>query len=283
MECIEFNKTLKNMICRCVFDLQQVMFFEHIAGAPVSKGVSVRCWLIAVTAGKGFFLEGDSSRPLQKGSLVAMRPGTKFCISPGEGDALSYYAIGFMFTEGAASADAALSITDFAGCFCVTNTVKTGFLLKDLYRLSLGGNLHANPELVCAFYHFIAGLIEDFKEGPGNAAIHRRIEKVTDFIYENYNREITMEDLAKRCGISKEYFIRAFKEDTGMPPGRFVTNLRMNKAKELLLSGNHRVREVAALVGIRDEFYFSKLFKKTTEFRRSFMRKRPSIKNRRSI
>lgn len=264
MERIEFNKTLKNMICRCVFDLQQVMFFEHITGAPISKGVSVRYWLIAVTAGKGRFLEEDSSRPLQKGSLVAMRPGTKFCISPGEGETLSYYAIGFMFSEGTASEDAAETITDFAGHFNVTNTVKTGILLKDLYRLSLGGNLHANPELVCAFYYFIAGLIEDFKEGPGNAAIHRRIEKVTDFIYENYSGEITMEDLAKKCNISKEYFIRAFKEDMGLPPGRFVTNLRMNKAKELLLSGNHRVREVAALVGIRDEFYFSKLFKKTT-------------------
>ena len=58
------------------------------------------------------------------------------------------------------------------------------------------------------------------------------------------------------------WFIRSFKEYTGMAPAQYLTSIRMADARGLLESSDYSVGEIAALVGYENPLYFSRIFKK---------------------
>jgi ABC-type Fe3+-hydroxamate transport system substrate-binding protein/AraC-like DNA-binding protein len=85
-----------------------------------------------------------------------------------------------------------------------------------------------------------------------------------EYIHSHYYEDITRENLALIAGLSPSYFSARFRKETGMRPVDYVNHIRIEKAKELLLSTNKRVRSIAKNVGYQDEFYFSRTFKKVT-------------------
>ncbi len=89
-----------------------------------------------------------------------------------------------------------------------------------------------------------------------------RIDVARRFMYENYSKDITREDCAKRCNLSVSRFSHIFKEVTGKSPAEFLMDIRMTKAEELLLSTNCSISEIGAMCGFPDSNYFSKTFKK---------------------
>ena len=70
--------------------------------------------------------------------------------------------------------------------------------------------------------------------------------------------------MSRFCNLSTDYFSHQFKTLTGYAPVQYLNRLRIEKAKELLLTEDLSVSEVAALVGYKDPLYFSKAFKKAT-------------------
>ena len=78
----------------------------------------------------------------------------------------------------------------------------------------------------------------------------------------NFTRQICPDDLARICNLSPATFRRRFLQYAAMPPVQYRNMLRLNKARELLLTGLYSVGEAAATVGIADLCYFSKLYKK---------------------
>lgn len=83
-------------------------------------------------------------------------------------------------------------------------------------------------------------------------------------IYENIsNSDFEILDFSKRNGINIDYLRRCFKYETGKTPLEYLTQIRLNHAKDLL---KHEaflsISDVAKLCGYKDSFYFSRLFKK---------------------
>lgn len=81
------------------------------------------------------------------------------------------------------------------------------------------------------------------------------------YMESHYTLQLTRGDLAKMAGMHVDYFSRSFKQRFGTTPQAYLNDVRLRKAKELLLHSSNSVREVAAKVGFRDEFYFSRKFK----------------------
>lgn len=70
--------------------------------------------------------------------------------------------------------------------------------------------------------------------------------------------------LPNHVHINESYFSRTFKKECGNSVISYITNLRINKAKELLATSNLKTFEISEAVGIHDPAYFSVLFKKNT-------------------
>lgn len=88
------------------------------------------------------------------------------------------------------------------------------------------------------------------------------INDAKKFIEENYIMEITLEEVAHYMNFSPYYFSKLFKKQTGINFIDFLTNIRMEKAKELINIGELSMKEIANKVGYKDPNYFSRVFKK---------------------
>lgn len=88
------------------------------------------------------------------------------------------------------------------------------------------------------------------------------INNIVQSIQREYAASFRVEELSKRSGLSPAYFRRLFKQVTGYTPVNYVNRVKIDKAKDLLLSGECNVSEAAEAVGFDNVFYFSRLFKR---------------------
>ncbi len=88
------------------------------------------------------------------------------------------------------------------------------------------------------------------------------IKKLADYIDDNLEKSISVEELAQIWHMHPTHFIRAFKKKTGETPGRFVQIRRMENAKRLIEETELPIREIMCRVGIIDSAQFAKKFKR---------------------
>jgi two-component system response regulator YesN len=84
------------------------------------------------------------------------------------------------------------------------------------------------------------------------------------YIADNFRRPISLNSAAKDLAISAGYLSSVFKRRTSTGFVEYVTGLRIDEAKNLLLSGQYKIYEVSDLVGYEDNGYFIKTFHKIT-------------------
>lgn len=94
-----------------------------------------------------------------------------------------------------------------------------------------------------------------------NHQTERSIRRVIDRIYQNPGEPITIDDMARTAMFSKFHFTRLFQQATGVSPGRFLSAVRLQKAKKLLLSTSLSVTEISNQVGYSSVGTFSSRFK----------------------
>ncbi len=92
----------------------------------------------------------------------------------------------------------------------------------------------------------------------------KQMEQAVRYFHENFTSEIEINRYAKKLHMSTCWFIRSFKQYTGMPPGRYLTSIRIKKAQELLESTDYGIGEIGNIVGYDNPLYFSRIFKKQT-------------------
>jgi AraC family transcriptional regulator len=89
-----------------------------------------------------------------------------------------------------------------------------------------------------------------------------KLQPVFDFIHEHLHQTIRVEEIAAVASMSEKYFISYFKQALGLTPGRYIYQLKMNRARELLYLKRYSIKEIASMLGYPDPYSFSKAFKK---------------------
>ncbi|MEE1042443.1 MAG: AraC family transcriptional regulator [Clostridia bacterium] len=89
---------------------------------------------------------------------------------------------------------------------------------------------------------------------------------VVEFINENYDKNHSIQDYADLCNYNKYYLIKLFSKYTGMSPVLYRTKIRIEKAKELMISTELNNTQVAELVGYSSPYYFGRMFKMHTGY-----------------
>lgn len=119
-------------------------------------------------------------------------------------------------------------------------------------------------------FYAILSHIADVRTEENDSAVWKGIEYIED----NFNRPITVGELAKMCTVSETSFRRIFKETTGESPIKYINRLKIAKAKELLKSSEITVDEIAYFLSFYDKSYFCKTFKNITNLTPAEYRKR---------
>lgn len=127
---------------------------------------------------------------------------------------------------------------------------------------------HANNppmELMGHFYLFLSALSDSSslrRKVAGGSLRDFYIHEAFVFIEQNYQNEITVEDMAAFCNLDRSYLGKIFKSELKTSPQDFLIRYRMNKACELMKITNHTIGEISIMVGYQNMFNFSRAFKK---------------------
>ena len=93
-----------------------------------------------------------------------------------------------------------------------------------------------------------------------NSEEENRLEQIVQMIHQDFGKNHTVEEYAEMCNVSIGWFIRSFKDFTGLTPQQYVVRVRINKAKELLAYSAYNVGEIGTFVGYENPLYFSRVF-----------------------
>jgi AraC-like DNA-binding protein/ligand-binding sensor protein len=118
-------------------------------------------------------------------------------------------------------------------------------------------------ELTDALYRIVddmAGQIFTFQGVPHASAL----KKAEHFIWENYSRKISLEEIAQASGFSAPYFSTIFKEEMGENLSSYLNRLRVEKAGYMLTNTNLSLSKITRACGFEDQSWFSKIFKHYT-------------------
>ncbi len=102
------------------------------------------------------------------------------------------------------------------------------------------------------------------------------IKKVIEFIDDNIERKILLNNLAALTKLSPNHFHKVFSETMGITPNLFITKLRLDKAKDLLIRTDLPVSDISAKCGFDNIPYFSYIFKKQIKLSPGEFRKKHS-------
>jgi YesN/AraC family two-component response regulator len=90
------------------------------------------------------------------------------------------------------------------------------------------------------------------------------VRKIHDYIKENFNKKVKLEDAAAVVFMNPSYFSVLFKEKTGVNFSDYLNEFRIERSKKLLESYDYKITDIAGLVGFYDTAHFCKAFRKIT-------------------
>ena len=87
------------------------------------------------------------------------------------------------------------------------------------------------------------------------------IQEAIHFMEQNYQRDLSIEEIAAVCKLNRSYFSKLFKESKGCPPQEFLIRMRLAKASEMMKTTSMSIGDIAILCGYPNQLHFSRSFK----------------------
>ena len=221
--------------------------------------------LVYITKGRGLFSsDSTSEKQVCKGRLIVLFPGQWHTYRPLRQTGWIEYYVGF---EGPV----------------IDTIVNDAFLSQEQQILEIG----INEELVSLFVRalevaeadkisaqqYLSGIVlhmmglvlsvsknKVYEMGD----VDQKIEQAKIIMNENVSGNVDPEELAMRLNISYSWFRRVFKEYTGYAPAKYFQELKLRKAKQLLVGTSQSVKEISFFLGFQSTEYFFSFFKKRT-------------------
>ncbi len=130
---------------------------------------------------------------------------------------------------------------------------------------------------VDAYFDYLKECIGSRGKKSGKTSSRNVVKEITEYIQNNYNQKIMINDLAQQFFLNPSYLSNLFKVETGKSFTAFLVECRLNKAAEMLEKSDLTLYEISARVGYEDYFHFSKLFKKHMNISPAHYRKSKNV------
>ncbi len=138
--------------------------------------------------------------------------------------------------------------------------------LWDFYKTAYYKKNRNAYEVSASAYHFLMQLQSQVNPLPfelrDSKALSPSINSAIQFMNKNLANNIGLEDIATSVDMTKYYFDRSFKKETGISPWTYFTKLRIEHAARLLLTSDITINEVSLCCGFDSSNYFNKVFRK---------------------
>ncbi|WP_138754212.1 helix-turn-helix domain-containing protein [Paenibacillus sinopodophylli] len=234
---------------------------ECLAYGHASSRSGSRFWLrnnalLAVSDGQGIIFINGQRYTASKGKCLLIPLNTAIEINSDERSSIKLYLMTFEVER-----DEAGLFTSLLEMIFEPFARLDGMLQELLSEQACLGKLDAF-HMHIRFQYTLYEVLK--RHSPAEQDTRRAVEKSISFMHRCYHENIAVGRLAEEANISKWQFSTMFRSLTGQTPMDYLTALRMDKAKLLMLSSGGRIREIAASVGFPDEYYFSRRFKQTT-------------------
>lgn len=223
--------------------------------------------LMYVASGNVYYMLGKEERTATAGSLILFRPGYPQNYTYYRREQTEVYWVHF---SGREAEEIIGDVFDQGGAVQVTEAGKSAeypyLYLQMIRELQVQNpyfeelnNIHLREILLLAKRY-------QSEAAGADRRMKREVDAAVRYFNENYSEPVSIASYAKAQNMSTCWFIRIFRQYTGMPPLQYLTKIRIAKAASLLESTDYNVGEIGAIVGYENPLYFSRIFKKQTGY-----------------
>ncbi len=140
--------------------------------------------------------------------------------------------------------------------------------LDEAAKKETSSRLYADSIAHTLMFHLIKNYTnakENAKQFLGGLSGHK-LRRVTAFINENLEQDLTLTEIAGVADLSHFHFARSFRKTLGVTPQQYIATRRIEKAKDLLSHSNLPIVEIGLQTGFKNQSHFTTLFRKLTSF-----------------
>jgi len=217
-----------------------------------------------ITEGSGIFETSTDQFQVVPGSMLILRPGMWHRYKPDSNTGWNEHYIGFngdfcshLFNEGFFQLGKPVLYVGFQ-----ESLLKLFLEIIQLVKDEKTGHQQVAAGNTILILSKILSVVRN-QEFAGKS-IERTIRKACLYFRENLNTNVNIEMLAKELNVGYSYFRQMFRKYTGISPTQYHLSLRIQKAKDLLVSTDQSFKEIAIDLGFESYFYFSRIFKDKT-------------------
>ena len=239
--------------------LKRHQFFETVRPEPRGD-----YQLLYISSGKLHLYEEDGERIVTKGNMILFRPGYPQFYNIYLEDKPETYWVHFTGSD-------VDTLLDYYGMSKDEKVFFTGtspdyqWLYKQMIQELQLCRVNYEDLLNMNLRHIFLIINRFLKEGTElDSDALNEVERATHYFNENYNQNICIKDYAADRHMSGCWFNRTFKKVTKVTPIQYIISLRITSAINLLENTDHNIKQIASMAGYDDEYYFSRLSKKST-------------------
>lgn len=223
--------------------------------------------LLLISKGRGNAIVENKRLQFKEGMICYISPNVQHTIEVDNEEQISFLSVHFSYADVDFSNNkwnirdgqqilAPYFVRELRDYYHINDTFKK---LVESWNLKLPGyDFIAKALLQQLIYEIYQNLRRENK----NYSVSLKIEKIIEYMRQNIDKKVTLNELSDMTQLSYTYLSRVFKETTGYSLIGFFNKMKVDKAKEYIIDGDKKVKEIARMLGFTDEFYFSRIFKK---------------------
>lgn len=255
-------------ICQKALSLEHILYVAKVE-MPMQSYETINResdGFVYVLSGSIEYTYNGKNYIVKKGNVIYLSEGSSYKICAKDNE-YSFIVINFVFKKDK-------NITYENEIFVLNNSLQLDNQFIKLNKIWMVNTVENKLKAKSIVYDVYSKLCElSIKEYLPNES-KKLILEISNSILENsLNSELNISKILENYDISEVHFRRLFKKMYGLSPVKLVQNIRINKAKQLLIDKNISINNIAAMCGYEDTFYFSRIFKKVTGLTPSEYRK----------
>ncbi len=215
-------------------------------------------YLLYLFKGNLILTLNGKTRPISEGTLVLIPPDMPYAYASRDSKEMSYYWVHFTGSHALSKLNGYQLTPPL-----IRKNPKMDFtvekLLLRMMDIYLKNESFRDAELA---FRMDELLLQIAKCETVSDHSYEKIKHSIRYINANYTADIKIPELAKMELLSVSYYKALFKNTMGISPGQYIIQLRIDAACDLLSTSEYSIAQIASMLGFKDCYFFSRLFKK---------------------